>query len=128
MFLPIVFISCQRDEETISGKDILTSWSWKLSSYKINGVEIVLEDCQIDNYMTFDANGTYTDFTGPLKCPGEIQTDLDGTWTLSKDEITLTLTSLQGIVSATVEITESKLVLTFIDEDDTIVMTLLSFS
>ena len=127
MLLSIVFVSCQRDEETKSGKDIITSKSWKLSSYKINGEEIALDDCQKDNYITFVANGTYTDSTGPLKCPGEIQTDINGTWTLSQDEKILTLTNYQGEQVVIVEITESKLVITSSDDDDIIVMTLLPF-
>jgi len=127
MFLSIAFVSCQGDEETKAGKDILTSNSWKVSSYKINGEEIALEDCQKDDYLTFAANGTYTDFRGTLKCPGEIQTDINGTWTLSQDEKLLTLTNYQGEQAVIVEITESKLVLTSSDDDDIIVITLLPF-
>jgi hypothetical protein len=127
MLLLMVFVSCQRDEETKSGKDILTSNSWKLFSYKINGKEIALEGCQKDDYFTFAVNGTYSDFRGPLKCPGEIQTDINGTWALSQDEKTLTLTNIQGVISCTVEITESKLLLTFSDDDDIIVLTCVPF-
>jgi hypothetical protein len=127
MFLSIAFVSCQGDEETKSGKDILTSNSWKVSTYKINGEEIAIEDCQKDDYLTFAVNGTYTDFTGTLKCPGSIQTDFNGTWTLSLDEKTLTLTSFQGVLSLTVEITEIKLVLTSSNNGDIIVTTCIPF-
>ena len=45
------------------------------------------------------------------------------TWTLSDDGKILSLVSIQGVQSASVEITESKLVLTITDDTDIIVIT-----
>jgi len=119
-------VSCQKDEETNSRKEILTSKSWKVSSYKIDGEERPLMDCQKDNYMTFYSNGTYKDFVGVIKCD-IYETDIIGTWTLSGDEKTLTLESIQGVQPASVEISESKLLLTVINEDETILITCIPY-
>jgi hypothetical protein len=129
LYLTLLFVifSCQRDEEIKSGKDIIISSSWKTHAYIINGEEIELEECQKDDYLTFAANGTYTDFRGLLQCPGEIQTDFNGTWTLSQDEKTLTLTSFQGVLSFSIEISESKMTLTNLDDGDIIVLILVPY-
>lgn len=122
LLLMTLLFSCQRDAETKTGKDILTSNSWKISAHIMNGVEMVIEECLKDDYVTFAANGTYTDFRGLLKCPGGIQTDVNGTWTLSQDEKILTLTNFQGVTSYSAQITESKLTLTYAEDDETNVL------
>ena len=115
-------VACQEDEETNSKKEILASKSWKVSTYKVNGEEMALMDCQKDNYITYDANGTYIDYVGTIKCSIS-ETNINGTWTLSDDGKILSLVSIQGVQSASVEITESKLVLTITDDTDIIVIT-----
>jgi len=117
----VAVTACQKDKESRSKKEILTANSWKLASYKLNDEEMVLEDCQKDNYLTFNSNGTYTDNTGPVLCD-IYETNFNGTWTLSDNGKTLTLESVQGVQTASVEITESKLVLTILDDTDIIVM------
>ena len=119
--LAVALTACQKDKESRSKKEILTANSWKLASYKLNDEEMVLEDCQKDNYLTFNNNGTYTDNTGPVLCD-IYETNFNGTWTLSDNGKTLTLESVQGVQTASVEITESKLVLTILDDTDIIVM------
>lgn len=114
--------ACNKDKETNPKKEILTAKSWKVSSYKINEEEIALMDCQTDNYLTFNTNGTYTDFVGDIKCSLS-ETNINGTWSLSDDEKILTLESYQGVQSGSIEITESKLVITITDDTDIIVMT-----
>ena len=115
-------VACREDEETNSKKEILASKSWKVSTYKVNGEEMALMDCQKDNYITYDANGTYIDYVGTIKCSIS-ETNINGTWTLSDDGKILSLVSIQGVQSASVEITESKLVLTITDDADIIVIT-----
>jgi hypothetical protein len=122
----VAVTACQKDKESGSKKEILSANSWKLASYKLNDEEMVLEDCQKDNYLTFNRNGTYTDNTGPILCDN-YETNINGTWTLSGDEKTLTLESFQGVQTASVEIIESKLVLTIIDDTDIIVMTCIPY-
>jgi hypothetical protein len=119
--LTLAVAGCERDDLTNSRKEILISKSWKISSYKINDEEIALMDCQKDNYLTFDKNGTYTDFAGTEKCEVS-EINITGTWTLSDDGKILTLKSFQGVQTAALEITESKLVLTITDDTDIIVM------
>jgi hypothetical protein len=124
--LTVSVTACQKDKESRSIKEILNSSSWKISSYKLNDEEIALLDCQKDNYLTFNSNGTYTDYTGTILC-NIYETNINGTWTLSDDGKTLTLDSVQGVQSASVEINESKLVLTIIDDTDIIVMTCIPY-
>jgi len=124
LLLPVS--GCRKDEVTKSKMEILTTGSWKVSSYKINQEEIALMDCQKDNYMSFNTDGSYTDFPGALKC--EIsEANITGTWILSDDGETLTLESYQGIQNAAAEITENKLVLTFTDDTDVIIMTCIPY-
>ena len=119
--LTVAVTACQKDKESKSKEEILCSDSWKISSYKLNDEEISLTECQRDNYLTFNSNGTYTDYTGPILCD-IYETNINGTWTLSDDGKTLTLESVQGVQSASVEITASKLVLTILDDTDIIVI------
>ena len=80
----------------------------------------------VDNYLTFRSNSTYTDYVGADKCD-IYETNIDGTWTLSNDGKILTLKSVQGIQAASIEITESKLVLTITDDTDIIIMTCIPY-
>ena len=122
MFFTLVLTveSCKKDEPK-SKIEILTSRSWIVSSGTTNGVEKFLDDCVKDNYFTFATNGTYTLHTGAIKCvPSEI--DYTNTWSLSDDGKTILLGQTQWFI----EITESKLVLTVVDGNDTLVMILLA--
>jgi hypothetical protein len=124
--ITVAAVACKESEETNPKKDFLISKSWKVSVYKINGVEVALMDCQKDNYLTFKSNNTYTDYVGAIKCD-IYETNIDGTWTLSSDGKILTLKNVQGIQAASIEITESKLVLTITDDTDIIIMTCIPY-
>jgi hypothetical protein len=113
--LALTVPSCKKD--TKSGKEILTSVSWKETSVKINGAVQTIADCAKDDYLTFITDGTYTYNVGALTCyDGDVS--YSGTWTLSADEKTLTVDG----DPASVVITESKIVVTVIDGSDTIEM------
>jgi hypothetical protein len=124
--ITVAAVACKESEETNPKKDFLTSKSWKVSVYKVNGEEVALMDCQKDNYLTFRSNSTYTDYVGANKCD-IYETNIEGTWTLSNDSKILTLKSVQGIQAASIEITESKLVLTITDDTDIIIMTCIPY-
>jgi hypothetical protein len=120
--ITLALSACRKDKETKSIKEMLTSGSWKIASYKINDAEIVLMDCQKDNYVTFKTDGTYTDYVGDITC-SIAETNINGTWSLSDDGKILTLESLQGVQTASLEISESKMILTMTDDGDINVMT-----
>jgi hypothetical protein len=113
--------SCKKDSSnTLTPKEMLTAKSWKLSSYKLNGVE-AMDDCLKDDIIAFAANGTYSNIVGAITCyDGEI--NYSGTWTLSSDGKTITL---DGDPSS-IEIMESKLVITqTLSGTDTVILTLI---
>jgi hypothetical protein len=115
--LTLTVPSCKKDETIKSVKEILTSKSWKMSSSKQNGVEII-EDCTKDDIITFATDGTFTTTVGSTTCYyGE--TGNSGTWTLSSDGKTLTIDEYPASVS----ISESKITVTSTDGTDTLVMT-----
>jgi len=76
-------------------------------------------DCQKDDKLTFATNGIYISDPGTIKCDPD-ETTKTGTWSLSKDGKTLLLFGSQ---SSIVEITENKLVLKFVSDPNTILMT-----
>jgi hypothetical protein len=114
--------ACRKEKSTRSASELLTSVSWQISSYKINDAEVVLMDCQKDNYLTFNTDGTYTDYVGDITCSIS-ETNINGNWSLSADGKILTMESLQGVQTATIEVTESKLILTITDDGDIHIMT-----
>ena len=104
--------SCNDDDEAVSNKtvtELLTQHCWKLTN--------VTEDCEKDNFETFFPDGTYEFDHGTDLCdPAEVNSS--GTWELSADETTLTVTSGNGGITATIEftiieITENSLTLGF---------------
>lgn len=112
------FIGCKKDATSTSRKDLLTSHNWKMSAEKISGVAQTIEDCAKDNFLAFAANGTYTANPGTIKCDSG-ETILNGTWTLSRDEKSLTVTMMGDTTVLTIiEFTESKMVLSENDGTD----------
>jgi hypothetical protein len=114
--LAIVATSCKKDKAK-SGKEILTSVSWKMTSSKVNGVVQAIEDCAKDDFLTFTVDGNYTYNVGALTCY-EGEATYGGTWTLSADEKTLTV---DGDAAAVV-ITENQISVTITGGSDTTVM------
>jgi hypothetical protein len=79
------------------------NWAW--STFKHNGIETSLQDCEKDDYFMFSSNGTYQFIATRVKC-SNLTSDKRSTWSLSSDEKTLTI---DGSANYTVEITESQL-------------------
>ncbi len=92
----------------------------------------VIEDCQLDNTMTFEQDETYIIDEGATKChEGNPQTTL-GTWILSDNDTLLSLTDESGntIETEVLELTDNKLILKVLDfgnvqEDDISEITLM---
>jgi hypothetical protein len=120
--MTVALPSCQKEKEAKSVKEMLTAVSWKVASYKVNDAEVVLMDCQKDNYITFRTDGTYTDYVGDITCSIS-ETNTNGTWSLSGDGKILTMQNLHAIQAALLDITENKMILTMTDESDITVMT-----
>lgn len=119
--LTLILSSCKK--QGISAKELLSSYSWKYTSGNVNGIEQILMDCEKDNYLTFNSDGTFTSNKVEIKCDPD-ETNYTNTWTLSGDEKTLTLT---GLGSSLLEIDISKLVLTYTFGNYTLIMRYTSF-
>jgi len=115
--------SCEKDEATLSKKEMLTTKSWRTISSSINGVLDIREDCLKDDILTFFADGKYTIDPSTIKCSpiDKIET---GTWTLSGDEKNLTINGEDMMII--VELTKSRLVITQIVGSNKVELTLIS--
>ncbi|MCB0522375.1 MAG: lipocalin family protein [Lewinellaceae bacterium] len=106
--------SCSKDDEE-TATDLLTGGTWTLSESRsdIDGdgtLESDIEDCSKDDKTTFEKEGTYKFDEGATKCdPADPQTTT-GTWALSSDEKTLTVTeSGLGLAYTIVSLTSNRL-------------------
>lgn len=96
-------VSCKKDDKkngngnnnsNLSKYEILTSDKWKVteasldpdaSEENINFLDGI-DDCQKDNYYSFNTSGSITMDEGATKCAsGDPQTKTDGSWTLNAD-------------------------------------------
>ncbi len=87
-----------------------------------------LDACDQDNVLFFHSDGTVTEATGSVKCdPSEPDEGSAGTWTLSADEKTLTITDVDGdafgyeigsISSSRLELLVKQSLMDDLDEED----------
>lgn len=99
VLLAVVLItSCKDEDESPSRSAILIGETWTLTKVelKINGTttdysSFFLEDCDADNTITFQENGTYNENTGADDCDGDDENST-GTWALSDNDNKLTIT------------------------------------
>lgn len=106
-----LFIACEEDQNTETGNnnisinlnlligssdvttDVTDSITWSASSFELEGVGV--EDCRLDDQMTFRSNGTYRYNGGLTLCGGDDNTRIkDGTF--SVDTASATITFDQG--------------------------------
>jgi heat shock protein HslJ len=111
--------SCNKEEANILLKEMLIKKSWKFSSMKIMGVETI-KDCNKDDIMSFEENGTYLSTCGASTCNAG-ETNTTGSWTLSDNGKTITI----GSTRYSIVITESKLVIAKGDGINNIELTLI---
>jgi hypothetical protein len=122
-----VLSACKKDETTKSPTEYLTAGNWKVTGMTINpGIEVEgivitdiytfgVQDCTKDDLIKFNADGSVTEDEGATKCSSDDpQTTTDGTWTLSADAKTLTITypDDEPAPATIVSLNESKLVVT----------------
>jgi len=109
LVISLAFASCDKkdddnDNPSKSTSEYLTAGNWKITAMTIDpGIDIgglVITDfftmtpaCSKDDLTRFNSNGTITDDEGPTKCDqNDPQTTTEGTWVLSADNKTLTIT------------------------------------
>jgi hypothetical protein len=103
--------SCKKDEKTakeyLIGKWMATAMT---VSPAMDGVTDMFSTtpCDKDDIIIFNANGTVTNDEGVIKCnAADPQTTSGGTWTLSADGKTLTLTSTNNEIQVLTIVTLS---------------------
>ena len=114
----VEFTSCKKEENnTLTAAEYLTQGTWVFSNmtiepgidmgdgYPVTEVYPYLEDCQKDDNMNFNSNGTVFMDAGSTKCdPNEPQTHDLGNWTLSNNNSSLTISDPGGdSFSATIQ-------------------------
>lgn len=89
--LVLVGTSCKKDED--SSKDLLTAHSWKIVSSTANGTPLDLDECDLDDFVTFHDDGELHFDEGATKCDETDPQETMGTWSISDktDPETLTL-------------------------------------
>lgn len=102
--------SCKKDASTINedpaktATEYLTAGNWKVTGITANpgintGTEVItdffsymMEACDKDDLIRFNANGTITEDEGALKCdPENPQSVTEGSWVLGENDTTLSL-------------------------------------
>jgi len=106
--IAVTFSSCRKDDDEKTPKDFLTEGQWKITDIELDpGIETVpglppikdvynfvfTEDCQKDDLIIFNTDGTITEDEGALKCnPDDPQSVTENTWTMNEDETTINAT------------------------------------
>lgn len=105
LFSAVLFVGGCKKKDDPSAKEVLTSHSWKITAHTSDpalgtfGTDIyaqlaIYPSCTKDNIFYFESNGNYRQEEGASKC-----NDTDpvikesGTWTLTSDEKTLSITA-----------------------------------
>lgn len=122
--------STSTDDKGGTKTELLVGKNWKPVSavldpgVNIGGVTVTdwfaqLEDCDKDGTLKFNANGTYAEDEGTLKCDSDAPQTLSGTWVFNPGETIITRTETGGTPeSATlVTLTAKSLVFSIIIDD-----------
>lgn len=94
----ILNTSCNKDDDNNppSTKELLTDKCWKFSE--------PFEACDEDDTEYFNADGTYLSDLGAVLCDPTDENST-GTWELSSDDKTLSVTVMDGVFSVTIDFT-----------------------
>lgn len=122
--LSLSLVSCKKDDDPTK-KEMLTGKNWKLTGWTIDPALPVigsnfynqLDACSKDDLTNFATDGKVTFDEGATKCQVSAPQTTTGTWALSTDEKTVSVTSDGETTSITiVSLTSSKFVGTYVEE------------
>lgn len=119
----LAFSSCEEDEKPQNKTSILTSKNWKMTGQTVNPgfpigngavitdfYEQFYEDCDKDNTMKFNENGSYSEDEGATKCNSEDPQTIPGSWAFNTDETIISITEDSETISFTIlELTNTTL-------------------
>ena len=105
----VILFSCKKDKD--SKTELLTSRTWHITQFQYRenttdpwDIELVTDQCELDNIFTFLTSGTYTYTEGPTKCdPADPDLIDTGTWMFINDESGIRLTSAGDVIDFTIE-------------------------
>lgn len=124
--LSLSLVSCKKDDDPTK-KEMLTGKNWKLTGWTIDPALPVigsnfynqLNACFKDDLTKFSTDGKITFDEGATKCQVSDPQTTTGTWALSTDEKTVSITSDGETTSYTiVSLSSSKFVGTFVAVED----------
>mgnify|MGYP006995651492 FL=1 len=138
LIVVIMMSSCKKDDETKTDVEYLSVGNWKTTACTVNpGIEmedgtiitdiynstragIGIPECSKDNLNSFIIDGEYIVDEGAMKCEPDDPQTISGTWILSVDGKTITITYDGIVVVLTlISINDSTLVVSFPFYEDT---------
>jgi hypothetical protein len=88
LLISVSLLSCKKDKDNDCDvtKEKLAG-SYKLTSFKISGVEFIgeFDDCEVDDILTLNTDFTFTYFDSGITCDGNDE----GSWTLNGNTISI---------------------------------------
>lgn len=84
--------SCENNDGAI-GPDknpLLIGKAWVTLSYEIDGEDVELEECDLDNSSVFFNDNTFVDDVGEIVCD-EFDTNVEGTWQFKSNQTILSI-------------------------------------
>jgi len=106
---------------SVTPTELLCSQTWILTGMMVNSQDefVTMLECDKDNQITFDRNGSYVLDEGPKSCTPSSSQTTSGTWSLGEVNGQSSLTLTEGDVSQTttiVELTPTTMVLRHDDD------------
>lgn len=102
LFVGIAAVSCKKDDDDpVTTAELMTSATWKIDTIGFdmdkNGeidspIPGGLEECELDNTLTFSADSTGVFDEGATKCDSADPQNTSFAWTLSENDKVLTIT------------------------------------
>jgi len=136
LIIGLMATSCKKDEKTLEEQrmDFVSGTEWVASKMMLDtdndgttdtDVMPSMDDCEKDNFIKFDADGTFVIDEGATKCnPASSQIELEGTWTFVEESSAISLFADNEITVLTInELTEDTFTFTFIADDELITAT-----
>jgi hypothetical protein len=128
----VVMFGCKKDSTTTISKDDIIG-KWMMTSMTVSPAMDGVTDmfgtrdaCEKDDLTIFNADGTVINDAGATKCSSsDPQSTSGGTWTISSDNKTLTITNNGEAMSVTiVSLTSSKFVGKMTEVDGSVTYTI----